>query len=58
MIDRRCLQILFYGQMHADDVIEMPGGTGYNVFAGLREKMLVDFGQSASLLHDSSYAVI
>ncbi len=29
--------ILFYGQIHADDVIEMPGGTGYNVFAGLRE---------------------
>ncbi|MCL5032389.1 MAG: PfkB family carbohydrate kinase [Thermotogae bacterium] len=29
--------ILFYGQVHAEDVIEMPGGTGYNVFAGLRE---------------------
>lgn len=29
--------ILFYGQIHSDDVIEMPGGTGYNVFAGLRE---------------------
>ncbi len=29
--------ILFYGQTHADDVVEMPGGTGYNVFAGLRE---------------------
>jgi hypothetical protein len=27
--------------MHADDVIEMPGGTGYNVFAGLREKCLL-----------------
>ncbi|BBJ28432.1 carbohydrate kinase family protein [Athalassotoga saccharophila] len=29
--------ILFYGQIHAEDVIEMSGGTGYNVFAGLRE---------------------
>jgi len=29
--------ILFYGQTHANDVLEMPGGTGYNVFAGLRE---------------------
>ena len=28
--------ILFYGDVHANEVIEMPGGTGYNVFAGLR----------------------
>lgn len=28
--------ILFYGDVHANEVLEMPGGTGYNVFAGLR----------------------
>jgi sugar/nucleoside kinase (ribokinase family) len=28
--------ILFYGDVHANEVLEMPGGTGYNVFAGLQ----------------------
>lgn len=28
--------ILFYGDVHAKEVLEMAGGTGYNVFAGLR----------------------
>jgi sugar/nucleoside kinase (ribokinase family) len=28
--------LLFYGDVHANEVLEMPGGTGYNVFAGLR----------------------
>jgi sugar/nucleoside kinase (ribokinase family) len=29
--------IIFYGNVHSQNVLEMPGGTGYNVFAGLRE---------------------
>jgi sugar/nucleoside kinase (ribokinase family) len=28
--------LLFYGNVHSKDVLEMAGGTGYNVFAGLR----------------------
>jgi sugar/nucleoside kinase (ribokinase family) len=28
--------LLFYGDVHSKDVLEMTGGTGYNVFAGLR----------------------
>lgn len=28
--------LLFYGKVHANDVLEMAGGSGYNVFAGLR----------------------
>ncbi len=28
--------LLFYGDRHSKDFFEMPGGTGYNVFAGLR----------------------
>ena len=28
--------LLFYGETHARDLLEMPGGTGYNVFVGLR----------------------
>lgn len=27
---------IFYGGKHSKDFLEMPGGTGYNVFAGLR----------------------
>ncbi len=28
--------LIFYGDIHSTDFLEMPGGTGYNVFAGLR----------------------
>jgi sugar/nucleoside kinase (ribokinase family) len=28
--------LLFYGNKHSEDFIEIPGGTGYNVFIGLR----------------------
>ncbi len=28
--------LIFYGNRHSKDLLEIPGGTGYNVFAGLR----------------------
>jgi hypothetical protein len=40
---------IFYGKVHASSILEIPGGTGYNVYKGLIE-LGINVGFSGSVV--------